>query len=485
MAVNDSVIGKVCSTGRMVNYSFGECANSLVMNGINGFAMICYTEALGLQPFLAGIAMSVSVLWDAVSDPIMGHISDNTHSRYGRRHSYMLFGGLLMALSFYFLWAVPDVVRESTTTIFWYLVLMNIILRTALTVYFVPYVALGFEMCTDYEGRSKLQGIRWGLNMAANLAGPAAAWSIFFRNTNDGIRATDIPANFENMGTAFAIATAFFVLLVVAVTFPYITSTKRLPSDKSDDHALKSFGKDMKEILMDPFARWVFIFVFLVGVNMVLVSSLQMYVYVYFMKFAGWRISIAHGATMVFCGIGGLLSGRMTHWFDKKGAVLSGCLLSIAANAILALVFLTGVMAVDARIAIGSGFLPIALIVFVLFHALYWLGGGIMLPVATAMMADISEINKMKTGVLKDGAYSACLSFILKVAVSFSMLLSGFILSGIGFDSTRAGELSANVIWRLGTAMMLAGPFVCMAAILVIRKYPVTKTFIEQIRKGG
>ena len=75
------------------------------MNSINGFAMLYYTEALGLSPALAGIAMSIAVFWDALSDPIMGHISDNTRSRFGRRHPYMLVGGLLMALSFYFIWA--------------------------------------------------------------------------------------------------------------------------------------------------------------------------------------------------------------------------------------------------------------------------------------------------------------------------------------------------------------------------------------------
>jgi GPH family glycoside/pentoside/hexuronide:cation symporter len=92
----------------MMVYSVGECANSLVMNSLFGYAMLYYTKALGLTPGLAGWALFVAILWDAASDPIMGHISDNTRSRFGKRHPYLLLGGLAMVVSFFFLWYVPD-----------------------------------------------------------------------------------------------------------------------------------------------------------------------------------------------------------------------------------------------------------------------------------------------------------------------------------------------------------------------------------------
>ena len=75
-------------------YATGEGANSLVTNGIGAFALLYYTEALGLDYRLAGIALAVSLIWDAITDPVMGHISDNTRSRFGRRHLYILFGGI-------------------------------------------------------------------------------------------------------------------------------------------------------------------------------------------------------------------------------------------------------------------------------------------------------------------------------------------------------------------------------------------------------
>jgi len=89
-------------------YSTSEGANSLIMNGIFGFAMLYYTEALGLNYKLAAVAMAVASIWDAVTDPLMAYISDNTRSRFGRRHPYMLIGGILAVVCFYFIWAVPQ-----------------------------------------------------------------------------------------------------------------------------------------------------------------------------------------------------------------------------------------------------------------------------------------------------------------------------------------------------------------------------------------
>ncbi len=188
--------------------------------------MLYYTKALGLAPEIAGIATFVAAFWDAVSDPIMGHISDNTKSRFGKRYPYIVIGGVLMVVSFFFFWYVPaffktELVIGSTnisamTMLFFYLVLMNLILRTAYTIFIVPFTALGFEICTDYDGRSKLQGIRFALNMAANLCGPAMAWYIFFPNNIEGqTQDTQIAQNYIDMGTLFTICSFVFLLLML------------------------------------------------------------------------------------------------------------------------------------------------------------------------------------------------------------------------------------------------------------------------------
>ncbi len=461
---------RTASLPRMIGYGLGDCANSLIMNGLFGFAMLYYTEALKLSPSLAGIAMSVSVFWEAVTDPIMGHYSDRTRHRYGRRHPWMLLGGLLMAVSFYFVWAVPEGLRGHALPLFWYLVVVNLVLRTGLTMFFIPYMALGFEMCGDTDGRSKLQGIRQVLNMAANFAGPALAWSIFYRDSvgADGAKiiGTTVPQNFIHMGAAFSLATVAFVLLVLWFTRQWIEDTRAIPGQPAPAQHEK-FWVDMKHTILDPNPRWVFVFIFLVCVGMVLVSSLQMYLYVYFMKFEPYEKSIAHGSTMIGMAIGAAISPWLAKRLDKRGAVLLGGLVTIGCNGALAALFLTGLVPVGTKLALA---------LFVAFHASYWLGNGIMLPVATAMMADVAELHRARTGINKDGAYSAVFSLSMRLAISFSLMASGWTLSGIGFvTDTAQTTQTPEAIWRLGLATLLAGPLVCVASLLAIGRYPITR----------
>ena len=460
---------RTVSLPKMVGYGLGDGANSLIMNGFFGFAMLYYTEALNLSPALAGIAMSVSVFWEAFTEPVMGHFSDRTRNRFGRRHPWMLLGGLLMAVSFYFIWAVPTPLRGHTMPLFWYLVVMNLCLRTGLTMFFIPYLALGFEMCGDTDGRSKLQAVRQVVNMAVNFAGPALAWSIFYRDSVgvDGAKiiATTVPQNFINMGLAFSIATVAFVLLVLWFTRQWIEDTRATATNAKSVHS-ENFWVDMKNTILDPNPRWVFVFIFFVCVGMVLVSSLQMYVYVYFMKFTPYEKSIAHGSTMIGMAIGAAISAWLAKKLDKRGAVLLGGILSIGCNGMLAALFLTGLVPVGTKVALA---------LFGAFHATYWLGNGVMLPIATAMMADVAELHRARTGVNKDGAYSAVFSLAMRLAISFSLMASGWILSGIGFVTDATHQVQTpEAIWRLGTATLLAGPLFCVAALFAIHRYPIT-----------
>jgi GPH family glycoside/pentoside/hexuronide:cation symporter len=465
----------------MITYSTGDCANSLILNSLFGFAMLYYTDALGLKPSLAGIAMSVAIFWDAISDPVMGHISDNTRSKFGRRHPYMLIGGLCMVASFYFLWSVPDIFKSSMVTLFWYLVAMNLLLRTTFTVFIIPYTALGFEMCTDYTGRTKLQGIRTGMNMATNFCGPALSWAIFFQNKGD-IRATSVPANFISMGTVFTAASLFFVLFVFFSTLRYLKDSRNI---KLTGNSIKGFFVDMKEIILDKYPRWVFAFIFVVILGIALVSSLQMYLYEHFMKFSGNEKSIAHGSTMLGMGLGALFASVFVRHFDKKGAVFIAVLWSVFCNVALAVLFLPGIFKPGQTFNIVGFDLPIPFIVFVFFHGSYWLGNGIMVPIATSMMADVSEIHEIKTGINKDGGYSAVFSFAMKMAMSAAAFISGYCLTMIGFATGKGHTQTADVVWRLCAVTLLAGPLISLIALVLIKKYPVNSEFIENIRAGN
>jgi len=466
---------KTCSTAGMVTYSFGACTEAIIMNTFFGFAMLYYTMALGLSPGNAGMAAFIAGLWDAVSDPIMGHISDNTRSRFGKRHPYLVGGGVGMVLSFFFIWYVPGFFKSNMLILFWYLVVMNLILRTAYTVYVVPFTALGFEICGDYDGRAKLQGIRNAMNMTANILGCAMAWTLFFSNNSGDIRATHISQNYINMGISFTIVAAILIIIMLIFTSKYIRDSRK---DNLSGFKIMDFVRDVKDIILDKYPRWVFIFIFFVSLGIVLVSALQMFVLEDFLLLSGWQKTVAHGGTMVGCGIGSLSAGILVKKLDKKGAVYLGGCFGVSCELILALMFLTGFLKPTQTI----GWLPVSLIVFTIFHSAYWFGNGIMMPVALSMMADIAEIHEIETGVNKTASYGAIYSLAFKTSLSIGLLLSGYCLGWIGYVSGSHATQSREVIWRLCALTLVVGPVASLAALMLIKRYPVTKQFLGKFR---
>jgi GPH family glycoside/pentoside/hexuronide:cation symporter len=488
---SSNTIGQTPNTGAVIApasgslsplliYGLGECAVSLVMNSIFAFAMLYYTKVLKLDPSWAGVAMSISVFWEAFAEPVMGLVSDQTRCRWGRRHPYMLAGGLLMAGCSYLIWAVPEAFHHTPLAIFWYLVALNLLLRTGLTLFYIPYMALGFELCPDYQGRARLQSIRVVFNMAANLAGPALAWSLFFEDQN-GNRGTTVAANYLEMGTVFAVATAICVVLVVAGTFHQREDTRHLPRPTNGGRS-GQFLYAMQRLLLDSNLRWVVVFALVTCLGTVWVSSLQMFVYDDFMSFSAQEKTFTHSSTMVGVVLGSLAAVPLTRRLDKKDTVLLGGLVSLGANGLLALLFLTGWVPAGMTWSVGGMNLPLALGLFVTLHATYWLGTGIALPVATAMAADVSEVNFLQAGAKQDGGYSAIFSLATRVAFALGLTTSGFFLHAVGYNSPPGGAAvtpDPAAVWRLGLVTFGAGALASVLGMLAIQRYPLTRQRLE------
>jgi Na+/melibiose symporter-like transporter len=150
--------------------------------------------------------------------------------------------------------------------------------------------------------------------------------------------------------------------------------------------------------------------------------------------------------------------------------------------------FLTGIVPPGKIISVGESSFPLALWSFVALHASYWLGTGIMMTVATAMIADLSEIHRLQTGFGKDGSYAAVFSLVNRLACSIGMITSGCGLHLIGYKATRTVEAagqSSQSIWWLGFVTFGLGGFMCLASLLCILRYPVTSRRLEEMRTAS
>jgi Na+/melibiose symporter-like transporter len=213
-----------------------------------------------------------------------------------------------------------------------------------------------------------------------------------------------------------------------------------------------------------------------------------MFTYRFYMQFPDLQKTVVHGSTMVGFAIGSLLATPLVRRLDKKPAAGVGVALSVTGNLMLLLIFGGGLLPPKAVYAVSPGVpmlggssIPVAALVFAFFQAMYWAGSGVLAPLAASMIADVSEINKHRTGILKDGSYAAVFSFFSKAALSLGLLLTGLMLDWAGIVSEAAVQTTAAAK-NVALETFISGPIIAAFAFLIVLIYPVNRKFMMKIK---
>lgn len=157
------------SYGQKFAYGLGSIVNNL-LGGAIGFMSIVLNVGLGINPALVGTLQAIPRFTDALTDPIMGYISDNTRSRFGRRRPYIFIGAILTGLTFALMWQLPA--GNTEMFYFWFFLIGSIIFYLFYTIFATPYVALGYEMTADYHERTRLMAVMNFMGQFAYLSLP-------------------------------------------------------------------------------------------------------------------------------------------------------------------------------------------------------------------------------------------------------------------------------------------------------------------------
>ena len=174
---------RTLSVWRKTAYGVGQLSEGVVTIVFMIYLLFYYNQVLGLSGSAAGLALFLALLFDAVSDPLMGAISDRTRSRWGRRHPFLYAAVLPLPLAFYLLFSPPAGLGE--TGLFLWLTFFSIASRLALTVFFVPHLALGAEMTTSYHERNHIVAYRQFFSMIGYLAAIMIGFGLFFTSSAD------------------------------------------------------------------------------------------------------------------------------------------------------------------------------------------------------------------------------------------------------------------------------------------------------------
>lgn len=475
---------KRISSWRILGYAIGEGATSITIGGISNFALLYYTSVLGLGAGMAGLALSVSVLWDAVTDPLMGHVSDKTRSRWGRRLPYILLGGLLLAPAFFSVWILPTG-TWPVWLLFTLAILANLMVRTASTIFSIPYVAMGFELCQGYEDRSRLQGIRNAFFMVVNLVFGGLAWSLFFRDRTgpNGAR-VDGTAFADNYVTMGAVLSATVVVLVLLCVWLNRDMARDNRGEQLEGNSVSGFWADFTKILSDRLAWFVFAFFAIALFGMLFVSQLQMLVYVFFMEFRPEEKTVVHGGGMVAAGLGCLFQTWLTDRYDKKTAGYIGMTIGFCGGVLLLLVFIMMGLSPRAVWPMAGIDVPVGLSTFALGQWAWWFGASMLGPISMSMVADLSEIRYLRSGTRMDGGYSSVFSFLQKAAMSLGLLLSGWLIATTGIVS-GADTQSPEAVRRIAMITFAIGPVLMVLSYFVLRRYPVTRESLRAMEEDA
>ena len=263
-------------------YGAGAFVNNTLAAAIGGM-MIILNLGFGMNPALVGLLGAVPRLFDAIVDPLMGYISDNTRSKWGRRRPYIFIGAIASGLVYIALWQLPRGQTESFYAI--YFLIGSILFYAAYTVFAAPWVALGYELTPDYHERTRLMGVQNFLGQIAYLVSPWFLWIM-----------THKPWFADPVAGASGLAIAIGVAAIAIGTLPAVFLKERFSHAAESEPAgapgesrltalrrnlatfFQGFGTSLKS---SPF-RKLCVATFLVFNGFIMVSSFQTYVIIYY-----------------------------------------------------------------------------------------------------------------------------------------------------------------------------------------------------------
>lgn len=432
-------ISSITARARLL-YSSGVVSYALKDAAFGAFILFYYKQVLGLSGTLTGLAIAISVLWDAISDPLVGAWSDNLRSRWGRRHPLMVASVLPMAVAFIALFAPPEGAMQSQTVLFVWLLGSVIALRTALTLFMIPYLALGAEITTDYHERTRLASTRTNLGWFVGVAAAAIALMFLFAD-NQGEDGRFVVENYHRYGWLNAAGVLLFSTICIWGTWHYIPALVKATAARNGH-----LFRDILSTFRNRNFRYVIILETAVGGMGGITGALLMVSFTYFWELNTFQISVLFGGPPIIAVIFATLSSRYLNERLEKQQILQ---LSCAVGA-LNFLWLTPLKL--------WGWLPgDAGIVFALVFANYamWVTTSILRTVAIhALLADIADEHELDTGQRQEGVMFAAVFFAAKFITGFGYLVAGPFLDLIGLEAgATPGEVPTSVIWGLGVIM--------------------------------
>jgi GPH family glycoside/pentoside/hexuronide:cation symporter len=452
-----------------VVYGLGAFVNNLLAAAIGGMTIVL-NLALGMNPALVGLLGALPRLTDAITDPLMGYISDNTKSRWGRRRPYIFVGAILAGILYIALWQLPA--NKTETFYFWYFLIGSIFFYAAYTVFATPWVAMGYELTPDYHERTRLMGVQ---NFIGQLAYVISPWFLWIMTNQNWFS--------DQVTGAKGLAAGVGVLAIAMGILPAILLRERLSdmaaaeSDAGEENAgggvaaqLREFGHGLKEtVTSKPFLK-LCAATFLVFNGFILISSFQFYVIIYYVfggdqalgaEYAGYAGTVGAVSTFVVIFIVtwlGTKIGKRRAFFVSTGISVFGYLLKWFCY---------------------NPEIPWLVVLPAPFMA-FGLGG--LFTLMGSMICDVVDLDELKTHQRREGMFGSIYWWVVKLGMAAALAGGGILLNVTGFDVALEGGQTEQTIFMMRLFDALIPAITSAIAIWAVASYQITESRAHEIR---
>lgn len=460
------------SVGTKLAFGTGRMAFAAKDAAFVNFVMFYYTQILGVSGTLTGLAALIGLFSDALSDPIVGSISDNYRSRYGRRHPLMAMSAIPLALSFYLLFSPPSGLGELGT--FVWLSVTAVLLRTCITIFAIPHDALGAELSQDYEERSVIMGYRATLGWIAGIALPGLALAFVFtpQGETDGRLIADNYVAYGLMSAGVVLVTIFLTCFFTRKEIPYLPAA---PANPPPFRLTQPF-RDMYDALSNPNFRWLFIALLFAFASTGVYVSLLLYVNTYFWEFSTQQLALFSLPLLLATLTASALVKPLGRRLEKPQILV----LSFFTTLIIGGGWY-GLRLLDLLPANGDPWLFRLALVQTFLHITVVILSQIIAP---SMVADMVDEHEFLTGTRKEGVFFAAVGFAAKATTGFGQLLGGMVIDLVQLDPGAApGTVEPDVLWNLG---FIQGPVISLSFLIpffMFRRLDLTRERHAEIRR--
>lgn len=458
---------QLTSTHTKIFYGLGSIAFGVKDNGFSTLLLLFYNQVVGLSSQLVGFAILVALMADAFLDPIVGQISDNLRSRWGRRHPFMYASALPVALSYLLLWNPP---HWSQGAQFLYLVIIAIVVRSFITFYEIPSSALVAELTDDYDQRTVFFAWRYFFGWFGGLAMNVLAFQILLVPDASHPVGQLNPAGYARYGVVAAIIMFAAILISAAGTHRHIPEFHVPPPRKI---GLGLMMREMFATLANPSFLWLTVSGVFFSVATGLVFALNVYFQTYLWELSALQISYFTLLGFLAAALAFVFALPISRRYGKKSSAIVLFVLALAVGAAPLAFRLANLFPAN-----GDPILLPLLLIFATLSLTLSIASTILMA---SMLADVVEDDALRTGRRSEGLFFAANSFMQKTTSAAGVFVSGLLLWLVHFPSHAIpGHTDMEIVRHLALVYLPVLILLYGVAMIFLGYYRITRENHEE-----